>query len=129
MSCTPNDFACCGDALLTDQATEIDIRCATSRFYYSAFHSARGFHDALPSPGVAPSGNVGIHESLIKRLITPTIKNGDPRYSASRRAAYILTEMRKNRVKADYDLDATFSITDALKTQADLNQIKAILNP
>lgn len=127
MSCTAKDFAKCGDALLAAGAAEIDIRCATSRFYYSAFHSALSFHEALPSPGVAPAGNIGIHESLIQRLSKPTIKKDDARHSASRRAAYILIEMRKNRVKADYDLNASFSNADASKTQADLTQIQAIL--
>lgn len=127
MSCTPSDFETCGEALLAEGAAEIDIRCATSRFYYSAFHSALSFHATLPSPGAAPAGSFGVHESLIKQLINPTIKNGDSRFGASRKAGYMLIEMRKNRVKADYDLDASFGDADALKTQADLKQIQTIL--
>jgi len=95
---------------------EIDYRNAASRAYYAVYHEARRV-------SVCSNGNTGlrtgIHQKLCEKLKTHTGSN--KKDSDIRKIGINLAMCKKERVKADYKINLTYSKVDALKTiqQAD----------
>ncbi|WP_155848202.1 hypothetical protein [Advenella kashmirensis] len=110
MSVDNIDFLNFSSAILTPTASEIEIRAAISRAYYCAYHSAKDFHHGLDSPGSARTDNCGVHETLIRQLINPTIRSSKLR-SKSRSIGYLCRSLKSEREAADYDLKCNLEIT------------------
>lgn len=93
------------EVLIQEPSTsEVNIRSSISRAYYSAYHSAHEFHNELSSPGETPPKNYSIHQELIYRLTTPTIKSDTTQYKNSKKIGYMLKTLKDRRVQADYHL-------------------------
>lgn len=107
MSVTPGDFIQIADELMLDNSP-INIRTAACRGYYGAYHAARIFHGALPTPGMLTSGG-GVHEELIQRLENPTLSRSDDRYMRSKSLGMLLRRIRTIRTHADYKLNEPLS--------------------
>ena len=98
---------------LREKSTEACLRGSISRAYYAAFHQADAWHQTLPSAGKPPDKTGGKHHDLACRLSTPTLPTVDPRRALSVKAGYILRESHRVRVKADYYLSDTITISEA----------------
>ena len=122
MSINNIDFLHFSSAILTPTASEIEIRVAISRAYYCAYHSAKDFHNGLDSPGSAGAGNCGVHETLIRQLINPTIKSTKLR-SKSRSIGYLCRSLKSEREAADYDLTCNLEISTGIQVIAETHSL------
>ena len=126
MSTAPLDLLNNAKLIRANQADEAAHRAAISRAYYAAYHAARGFHISLPSPGRLIRAN-GRHEQLVEQLQNPTIATTDARHIKSRRIGFILRDLLRQRITADYFLAATILEDDAdevlLNSESVLNLI------
>lgn len=101
MTIAPEDLIAQAESLALD--TEVDVRNATGRAYYAAYHLARIFHAGLKCPGEASSYG-GEHENLIHRLQNPDKSLTINMARKSRQIGYLLYQIKPYRHKADYDL-------------------------
>lgn len=108
MSVSPLDFHQAAQGMC-GEGSEIGYRNASSRAYYAAYHLGRSVIDTLPSVPIKNGG--GTHEKLIQRLTN--IPNSFVHALAARSAGHLLAQMRKSRVKADYDIADSFSDQEA----------------
>jgi len=114
MSSTAEDLVQCAVSLFQVAADEPAYRSVCSRAYYGAFHSAKAFHDALPSPGSV--GNAaGKHEQLIAQLNNPTISRQNNKFMRSIALGKSLRVLVDLRVTADYKLSDTVDQATAKK--------------
>lgn len=86
-----------------DSVAEVDVRTAISRAYYAAYHVANTFHEHLPSPGISPQREYGMHEELIYRLTNPSVRDDGQRV-LSKKIGFILKTLKTRRTEADYRL-------------------------
>ncbi|WP_122266878.1 hypothetical protein [Pseudomonas syringae] len=95
MSVSANEFFDQSQRLI-DSANEIDLRCAVSRGYYSAYHVALITAASLSLDEFKSSG-VGAHEQLIRKFESkgPGLKN----------IARRLRDKKRVRCVADYQLE------------------------
>lgn len=101
MTIAPEDLIAQAEGLALD--TEVDVRNATGRAYYAAYHLARNFHAGLKCPGEASSYG-GEHENLIHRLQNPDKSLTINMARKSRQIGCLLNQIKPYRHKADYDL-------------------------
>ncbi len=95
MSTVAEDFLAFCQPLKTS-SKEIDLRNCVSRLYYYALHLADRRASELGNPSFAASSTVTFQEGVLKRF-----KEWRSSMEAVR-AGYLLTEMKKRRVVADY---------------------------
>lgn len=115
MSAAPREILASAQKIRDSQKDEAGHRAAISRSYYAAYHAARIFHDSLGSPG-SVGGEGGVHAQLVARLLIPTIPSTDPKHLISRRVGYMLRDMHRSRITADYEIDAVVIDADAEST-------------
>jgi hypothetical protein len=84
--------------------TECEWRSGASRAYYAAYHKTLNAANRCVAP---LSANTGYHERLTDRLMEYGNKG--------KSIAYELIELKKERTRADYELDEQFSQRDATK--------------
>ena len=89
--------------------SEVDLRNATSRAYYAAYHRCRLLAENLPEPAAHQGG--GVHRFVIDTLT----KNKSWKLKS---LGYMLDQCRKLRVEADYDINSEFRDQDAHNTLA-----------
>lgn len=112
MSAAPHEIFASAQKIRDSQKDEAGHRAAISRSYYASYHAARIFHDSLASPG-SEGGIGGVHAQLVARLLAPTISSTNPKHIVSRRIGYILRDMHRSRITADYEIDAIVVDADA----------------
>ena len=83
--------------------SEVDLRNATSRIYYAAFHRCRPIAENLPEPATKHGG--------VHRRVIDTLTENESRKLKS--VGYMLDQCRKLRVEADYDIESVFLDQDA----------------
>ena len=83
--------------------SEADLRNATSRVYYAAFHRCRLLVENLPGPAAQHGG--------VHRRVIDTLTESKSRTLTS--LGYMLDQCRKLRVEADYDIESAFRDQDA----------------
>ena len=83
--------------------SEVDLRNATSRAYYAAYHRCQLLAENLPEPAA--------HQGSVHRLVIDTLtKNKSWKLKS---LGYMLDQCRKLRVEADYDIKSEFRDQDA----------------
>lgn len=125
MSIVPRDFVAFAENLGT--GTEAHVRSAISRAYYGVFHSAKLYHDALPTPGNLTPRPGGIHEELVQRLTNPGVPNTDPRHMKSRQIGAMTRQLRELRVKADYRIDCDMGLAEVANALAQAHKVLEII--
>ena len=113
MSISPSNLLQLSRVILATAKSEVEFRNAVGRAYYAAYHAAKAFHDSLPSPGELPSTRTGIHLELAYQLSLPTIAPTDPLFNKSRDLGRDLNWLHDKRIKSDYDLRRTVTLSDA----------------
>ncbi|WP_250533479.1 hypothetical protein [Caballeronia sp. AZ10_KS36] len=103
MSATPKELIDCAEVMLQSAKDEPVFRAVCSRAYYGAYHAAREFHEALPSPGSVGNAS-GRHEQLIAQLNNPTISRQNKKYIRSIALGKTLRTLVSARVQADYEI-------------------------
>lgn len=96
----PNDLLTVAEHLY-QQDSEAFWRSAANRYYYYAFHRCQQLAEEAQLPP-AKNQNTGSHERLISRLIN----SSDNRL---KKLGNTLRTFKKIRVKADYQLKASFN--------------------
>lgn len=91
--------------------TQIDLRNAISRAYYSMYHAARLVGERYPDPNRGIG--MGEHERLCKRFIHA---KGDRKAVA---VGYVLQSAKTARRRADYDLSASVTHEEACDVMED----------
>ena len=103
-------------AALGQRESEVDLRNAASRAYYTAYHQCRRL---AQNPRLRPApGSGGAHRRVIDALTGSQDRN-------LKTLGYMLEQCRKLRVTADYDIDGVFLSDDA---RTALAQCRRILN-
>lgn len=97
---------------LDASACEAEYRNLMGRAYYSVYHKAIEFHDALPSPGNVPY-KTGSHATLRLKLQNPTVDNETA--DKSRVLGRMILSLHKRRCEADYDLHKSFEKQSAMQ--------------
>lgn len=119
MPCKPEDFLSIAKQF-SERDREIDWRCAISRAYYSALHSANAVKDLCPEIHVDVL-RAGSHERIIQRFL---------KFAASTKArqiGYVLQDMRNKRESADYELSDGFVQKDALQQILTAERLQRLL--
>lgn len=109
MSATPSELHTFANVIRKMLSDEASYRGCISRYYYSAYHAAKEFHDSLSKPGKSQA-NVGEHMNLIHMLDNPNINTDSPEYLTSKELAIYLKKILFNRRVADYQLDQPITI-------------------
>jgi uncharacterized protein (UPF0332 family) len=103
MSISPDDLLSLAREL-ANHDNEVYWRDAASRAYYSAFHWCQQISQTLPEPRY-DSNVKGIHDYLIKKFQDA----GGTHKNQLKAIAFMLKEARDVRVKADYNVQVSFS--------------------
>ena len=106
MPIQPTDFLGVAQILAASPG-ECELRSATSRAYYAAFHACKDWHDGLPMQGANSGPPGGSHQQLINRLKNPDSGLPHIRKLLSRFTGTKLDVMRTRRHVADYQLQAS----------------------
>jgi len=115
MSITPMDLWQYAQSL--PETTESERRAKISRCYYALYSHACQFNEHLPSEGLVFKSGSGMHKQLIQKLTNPTVS--DPTLTAlSRRVGTQQMLAYDLRLKADYHLEKTVSVSDVKKCVA-----------
>lgn len=102
MSVVFDDFLRSAETL-AEGNLEIDRRNAVSRAYYGSYHCAsHTAHECCPDNSHLKVEG-GVHERLIDRF--NLFPKTSPLHMQGRSIAIMLTQLKTNRRKADYDLD------------------------
>lgn len=112
---------------LAASTEESDVRSVISRCYYCAYHEALSVGSALPDHYNMVNTRGGVHEQLAKKLSEfPLSLEGfsKDRVMKIRALGVLLNQLKTQRKRADYDLQATFSASDSAKC---IKQSEAIL--
>jgi len=120
VSTTPKELIDCATAMSQSATDEAAYRAVCSRAYYGAFHAAKAFHDALPSPGTVGSAR-GRHEQLISQLSNPTVSSKNKKHGKSVAIGKTLRSLVTTRVLADYTITA--AVDKATATSAAQNAV------
>jgi hypothetical protein len=125
MSCSPAEILALADEL-SNGPTAAYWRSAASRAYYAAYHAARIWHDTrLPAPGMCAPDVRGVHEEFIERLRHPAPETkGDLRVKSAT-IGRVLLGLRRMRVRADYELNESFTRDEALTAVSQADQVLA----
>lgn len=110
--------------VLATMPGECELRAATSRAYYAAYHHCSQWHSALPVPGSNAGPRGGKHQELINQLRNPDRTIPLQQQKASKVAGIKLDVLRARRIQADYQLLATPPGSEAADQ---LSQAKALI--
>ncbi len=102
---------------------ELAVRTVINRAYYAAYRMSVAFHESLPVEGSAQQS--GTHKTLITQLIEPDSSLEKTLQSTSKTIGYILEDMKKQRVTADYHLSKPMNnemAKDCLRSAFRLNE-------
>jgi uncharacterized protein (UPF0332 family) len=117
---TPKNFLDLSKDLLTDEASEIELRCSIKNAYYGAYHIT---HSVLTSP-VPEYKGMGAHKGFITYLQEDAFRHeGHIEKSNLRRLAIMLGQLKIQRHKADYQLSITMEFETAKLQQRTANSI------
>lgn len=120
MTCSAKDYLDSARANYDESGGEPAARTAVSRAYYGAYHAAKSYHLALPSPG-SVRNEAGSHKQLISQLRYPTV--GGREKARSLAIGNLLMGAFALRVNADYDLDHSIGWFDAKTAISKAEQI------
>ncbi|PTC04332.1 hypothetical protein C9980_12810 [Vibrio mediterranei] len=109
MPIKPEDFLTTAESLCKDTPSEVEIRCAISRSYYSMYHKALATIDNDPICYV----DKGCHAGLIEYLKTHAKKEESIDSFQLRRMSIMLNAEKKKRVSADYFLNDELTLLHA----------------
>ena len=101
MAVNPDDLFVAAKALGQGE-TEVDLRNATSRAYYAAYHRCLALGQSL---GLSAEQGRGVHRQLLDTLLSSTDQK-------VRSVAHMLEQCRRLRVQADYEIETDFSSHD-----------------
>ncbi|EJO9909268.1 hypothetical protein ACEV90_13375 [Vibrio parahaemolyticus] len=119
MSVNAQNFNTLVKQSLSSATTEIEFRNIISRSYYGMYH---GVLEILTCDPV-PIQGVGCHESLKHYLVSYDAKQNEPYDKNDLRRLKTFLEIYKTlRKKADYNLDESFSSTQAKSTADSLDK-------
>lgn len=124
MSITPEQLLDLAKSITAD--SEVQIRDAIGRAYYAAYHTAKLFHAAMPTPGALPTKNCGVHGELIHQLKNPRTSIGNDQSIKSKQIGYILHTIKPIRKRADYDLDLSMNSTELQQIIKETEKIQII---
>ena len=113
MSVVPRDVLVCAQKIMDVQNDEAGHRAVISRAYYAAYHAARIFYESLGTP-IPAGGAGGVHAQLVSLLLSPPVPSTDPRHLRSRQIGYILRDLHRSRITADYQISELVEIADAV---------------
>lgn len=124
MSCVPTDFFDLARRLAQESASEAELRCAISRAYYSALHSA----DIVFPKGANDFRREGesSHTEIINRVYSYSVQK--PFLPGRTHAAVIakhLNRLRRERNSADYNLDIGLGYSAATSV---IERVQCVLN-
>lgn len=89
---------------LAHGGSEVVLRAAVGRAYYSAYHACKDWHAALKYPGRNRGPSGGVHQQLINCLRNPDPAIGSDMALKSRRVASQLELLKSERTLADYSI-------------------------
>lgn len=107
MSISKQDFLTIAQSKVSENNTEIELRCIISRSYYAAYHHALEFHESLLVKGFIPTKPTGVHATLIYQLLNPSIPRTDPDFIKSLDIGNSLRGLYPFRKQADYKMGET----------------------
>ena len=91
--------------------TEISYRCAISRSYYGAYHSALNFADSISTPLVSATG--GPTHRKLSLYFEDSFHSDKSLRLRFRKLGYCLKQLHDLRCKADYNLNDAITSADA----------------
>lgn len=101
------DFLISAEKLLkNNESKEIDFRNLISRSYYALFHLSKEIAKPLPQVQDKNKKPLGSHEKIFIKFEKHTDGN-------LRQLGYKMTQLKKNRCKADYEINKTITLIDA----------------
>lgn len=95
-----SEFLSFGEQLTSSNDSEVSLRCAISRVYYAAHHTAKTY--VSNTLGIRLSSTGEVHKEVIDELL---------RMNAKRKAGLQLRQLRDKRNWADYDA-RTLSVSE-----------------
>ncbi|MBD1590165.1 hypothetical protein [Pseudomonas typographi] len=116
MSTSDLDILYFSESILSSSASEVVLRAAISRGYYGAFHHAKSFARRHELPA-APTRYRGSHEKIIYRFLDFSDHTILP----------MLKKQKMLRVKADYELEQSFSFEESRLHVASCRKLAAAL--
>lgn len=132
MSVTAEDFLALAVRLIS-AASEAEWRSGVSRGYYACFHLASEASASFPDNAHFDIKG-GVHARLIDKFHTYQ-SSSTPESKKARQIAYVLADLRKRRVKADYKISLNFSqdeaktaIEMARQLQAHIKELTTLTN-
>jgi uncharacterized protein (UPF0332 family) len=112
MSVKPEDILALANSLLETDG-ECSYRSSASRAYYATFHMIKAATTICPDNSHFVI-DTGTHGKLIDRFKNWNTSNVEHK-KIGKQIAYILTDMKRTREIADYEIDSVF-----LKSQAEI---------
>ncbi|MBP7645351.1 MAG: hypothetical protein KA751_01190 [Comamonas sp.] len=123
MSCCPNDLLALAQTLGdVEGCSEAQLRCATSRGYYSALHAL--IETIPPVPGVERYRDEGSHAFII-RCAQRYSQGANPGRLDAAKIVLAMKRLKDQRCKADYELDLDYELRE--KDDA-LKRVNAVFN-
>lgn len=122
-----NDFIKIAESLLLSE-DEISIRTATSRAYYGIYHFAMNLVNNKVPRYDNKTVRGGVHEKLAYYLMheAADVEGIDP--VKLQKIAIKLKAAKRNRVIADYHIDATLPLATAQETIMEARAVSEIFN-
>lgn len=123
MSTTPEDFYQFAKGVLqASGSSEFELRNASSRAYYAAFHCCKAVSDRYPLPPTSVQG--GSHKILYAQFESLPVGNGHPPENTKiKQMAYIAKSMKSIREAADYAINEGFDLDDAKQQLHDAKKV------
>lgn len=118
MPVSAEDFIHSATLLHSKGSQEMDWRNAASRAFYGTLHCAEVFLKTQGLKDLSSHLRMGTHERIIEQLSASELTSG-------KALAYILQDMKRRRVIADYRIEEPFQEADAslqLKTALRFNE-------
>lgn len=124
MPVTPEELAQYAGQVFENSGSEVELRAAASKAYYSAFHTLRPLGDMIPE---APDNMFGTHKRLCHQLMNDCPPGAGERDQGKiRELGQLLLMTRDARHQADYDLSEEFSSATAKKAVNRASEIRAL---
>ena len=111
---TPQGLLDHAEKLFDSAADDLGYRSVVERAYYSAFHAAREFEEALPHRSAAQS-RTGTHDSLLQRLECPDTNLDSYLKTISKDVGGQLRQFKAIREIATYELKEPIRVDHAEK--------------
>ncbi len=126
MSVTPESFLAEARAAST-RTDEMGMRLTINRAYYAAYHLALTVSHLCPDPPPLPPGQgEGTHKALIRRFLSVPTKSFKGA-SIARQIGSWLDKGRSQRIRADYELNATVHKDDPARALSYTKHIQGLI--